>query len=31
MAKDKIHLPIKNALINDGWIVTDDPLYLKIQ
>ena len=24
-AKDKIHDAVKNALINDGWIITDDP------
>lgn len=25
MAKDTIHDAIKNALINDGWHITDDP------
>lgn len=25
-AKDKIHNAVKNALIHDGWTVTDDPL-----
>jgi hypothetical protein len=30
MARDKIHEPIKTALEDDGWSVTDDPLYLKI-
>lgn len=29
-ARDKIHKPVKQALINDGWDVTDDPLILKI-
>lgn len=28
MAKDKFHDAVKNALIKEGWIVTDDPLYL---
>lgn len=30
MARDKIHTPVKEALINDGWLITDDPLYIKI-
>jgi hypothetical protein len=30
MARDKIHEPFKIALEDDGWEVTDDPLYLKI-
>ena len=25
MAKDIIHNPVKNALIKDGWTITDDP------
>lgn len=29
-AKDKFHEAVKNALIKDGWTITDDPLYLKI-
>jgi hypothetical protein len=29
-AKDKFHDAVKNALINDGWIVTDDPYQLKM-
>jgi len=29
MAKDIIHEPVKNALIKDGWEITDDPLTLK--
>jgi XisH protein len=30
MAKDKIHAPIKEALIQEGWLITDDPLYIKV-
>jgi XisH protein len=30
MAKDKIHTPVKEALIQDGWLITDDPLYIKV-
>jgi XisH protein len=30
MAKDKIHTPFKEALIQDGWLITDDPLYIKV-
>jgi XisH protein len=30
MARDKIHTPVKEALIEEGWIVTDDPLYIKV-
>jgi predicted RecB family endonuclease len=30
MAKDKIHTPVKEALIQEGWIITDDPLYIKV-
>ena len=29
-AKDILHDCVKHALIKDGWIVTDDPLSLKI-
>lgn len=29
MARDKIHNAVKNALINDGWTITDDPYYIK--
>jgi hypothetical protein len=29
-AKDIFHDCVKRALIKDGWIVTDDPLSLKI-
>jgi predicted RecB family endonuclease len=28
-AKDRHHQSAKNALIKDGWIITDDPLHLK--
>ncbi len=28
MAKDIIHDAVKNALIKDGWTITDDPLTL---
>ncbi|MEC4985589.1 MAG: XisH family protein [Oscillatoria sp. PMC 1068.18] len=27
-AKDIFHAPVKNALIKEGWTITDDPLYL---
>ena len=30
MARDKFHHEVKAALEADGWIITDDPLYLKI-
>jgi hypothetical protein len=30
MAKDLFHDAVKNALIKDGWRITDDPLFLKI-
>ena len=30
MARDKFHYEFRHALEIDGWIVTDDPLYLKI-
>jgi hypothetical protein len=30
MAKDKIHIPVKEALINDGWDITADPLFMKV-
>ena len=30
MARDKFHYEVKQALIYDGWNVTDDPLYMKI-
>jgi hypothetical protein len=28
MAKDIFHETVKEALIKDGWIITDDPLVL---
>ena len=28
MARDLIHEAIKNALINNGWEITDEPLFL---
>ncbi len=28
-AKDKIHFQVKNALIKDGWDITDDPYILE--
>ena len=28
MARDKIHDAVKNALIKDGWVITDDPLVI---
>lgn len=30
MARDKIHQPFRKALEEDGWNVTNDPLYLKV-
>jgi hypothetical protein len=30
MARDKFHYEVKQALVYDGWVVTDDPLYIKI-
>lgn len=30
MAKDLFHQVVKNALIKDGWQITDDPLFLRI-
>lgn len=29
-AKDLFHLIVRNALEKDSWIVTDDPLYLRV-
>jgi len=29
-AKDFFHDAVKSALQKDGWIITDDPLYLKL-
>jgi hypothetical protein len=30
MARDLFHNAVKNALIKDGWRITDDPLFLKV-
>lgn len=30
-AKDFIHDKVKNALIKDGWIITDDPFTLEYE
>jgi hypothetical protein len=30
MAKDAFHQQVKNALIKDGWIITKDPLIIRI-
>jgi len=30
MARDLFHNAVKNALIKDGWQITDDPLFLKV-
>ena len=30
MAREKIHIPVKIALENDGWSVTNDPLYITV-
>ncbi len=30
MAKDAFHKQVKNALIKDGWIITSDPLIIRI-
>lgn len=29
MAKDKFHDAVKNALIKEGWTITNDPLFLQ--
>jgi len=29
MAKDKYHDLVKQALIDEGWTITDDPYYIK--
>ena len=29
--KDIIHDAVRNALENDGWTITDDPFYVKIE
>ncbi|MCY7329885.1 MAG: XisH family protein [Saprospiraceae bacterium] len=30
MARDKFHQEVRNALENEGWEITNDPLYLKV-
>jgi hypothetical protein len=30
MAKDLFHDAVRNALIKDGWLITDDPFFLKV-
>ena len=30
-AKDIFHASVKNALIKDQWIITDDPLSIRIE
>jgi XisH protein len=30
MARDKFHDEVKTALVKDGWLITDDPLYIKV-
>jgi hypothetical protein len=30
MAKDVFHQQVRNALIKDGWTITDDPLTIRI-
>ena len=30
-ARDLLHDPVRNALVRDGWTITDDPLRLKVQ
>ena len=29
MARDKFHQEVKYALEKEGWLITDDPLYIK--
>jgi hypothetical protein len=31
MAKDKYHELVRRSLENDGWIITDDPLFVNTQ
>ncbi len=31
MARDKIHDAVKQALINDGWTILDDPFRIKFE
>ena len=30
-ASDKIHQPVRNALVKDGWTITDDPYRINIE
>jgi hypothetical protein len=30
MARDKFHQEVRQALVKDGWTITDDPLYIKV-
>ncbi|MEM9543152.1 MAG: XisH family protein [Cyanobacteria bacterium P01_E01_bin.42] len=30
-AKDVYHQPVKNALIRDGWTITDDPYFIQYE
>jgi XisH protein len=30
-AKDKFHDAVKKALQKDGWVITDDPLYISLE
>ena len=30
MARDKFHQEVRTALENEGWLITNDPLYLKV-
>jgi hypothetical protein len=30
-AKDKFHDTVKKALQKDGWVITDDPLYIPLE
>ncbi len=30
MARDKFHQEVKQALEKEGWLITDDPLYIKV-
>ncbi len=29
-ARDRYHDPVRNALVKDGWTITDDPLRIKV-
>jgi hypothetical protein len=30
MARDKFHYEVRTALEDEGWVITDDPLYVKV-